>query len=117
MLLSSLLLKLRLHKLGITGLLCLLVVSTSPLSSQAGQWDILPEADYQQPYIQDEQTGQTILLSPNRMRAENNTAETNDDTLELKRTLVKLHTEYEQVVRMNYKLKEALERQSDFRRR
>jgi cytochrome c-type biogenesis protein CcmH/NrfG len=112
MLLSSLLLKLRLHKLGITGLLCLLVVSTSPLSSQAGQWDILPETDYQQPYIQDEQTGQTILLSPNRMRAETNTAETNDDTLELKRTLVKLHTEYEQVVRMNYKLKEALERQT-----
>jgi cytochrome c-type biogenesis protein CcmH/NrfG len=112
MLLSSLLLKLRLHKLGITGLLCLLVVSTSPLNSQAGQWDILPEADYQQPYIQDEQTGQTILLSPNRMRAETNTAETNDDTLELKRTLVKLHTEYEQVVRMNYKLKEVLERQT-----
>ena len=99
-------------KIGITGLLCLLVIGTSPLNSQAGQWDILPEADYQQPYIQDEQTGQTILLSPNRMRAETNTTETNDDTLELKRTLVKLHTEYEQVVRMNYKLKEALERQT-----
>ena len=112
MVLPSFVLKLSMRKLGITALLCLLLACSPMLKSQAGQWDIIPEAGYQQPYMQDEETGQTILLSPNRFRAENNTAAIADDTLELKRTLVKLHTEYEKMVRMNYNLKDAFEQQN-----
>ncbi len=98
----------------ITLVCCLLLLGCIfPLPSQAGQWDILPESDYQQPFIQDEQTGQTILLSPNRTReANNNGSQTINEATALKQTLVKLHTEYEQVVRMNYQLKEALEKQT-----
>jgi Flp pilus assembly protein TadD/predicted nucleic acid-binding Zn-ribbon protein len=108
------------YKLGITGLFCLLIVGTAsllfPLACQAGEWDILPEMDYQQPYIEDEETGKTILLSPNRLRAEDanphSASTAAADLLALKHTLVKLHTEYEQVVRMNYKLKEVLEQEA-----
>ena len=98
----------------ITLVCCLLLLGCIfPLPSQAGQWDILPESDYQQPFIQDEQTGQTILLSPNRTReANNNGSQTINEATALKQTLVKLHTEYEQVARMNYQLKEALEKQT-----
>jgi tetratricopeptide (TPR) repeat protein len=88
----------------------LLQIGFLPLYSHAGQWDILPETGYQQPYVKDEQTGETILLSPNRNPADTNTAE--DNTFELKRTIVKLHNEYEQVARLNFQLKEALEAQN-----
>jgi Tetratricopeptide repeat len=110
---SSLLLRFQDHRTTLV-ICCFLLACFSPLASWAGQWDILPEADYQQPFIQDERTGQTILLSPNRMGTNENasSSQATDDTTELKRTLVKLHTEYEQVVRMNYKLKEALEKQN-----
>lgn len=88
--------------------------ATSLLYSHAGQWDIIPETGYQQPYVKDEQTGETILLSPSHHSTESTTNQAvgDTDTLELKRAIVKLHNEYEQVVRLNFQLKEALQAQA-----